>query len=55
MTEQTTIAPLDDQTMPLKEAAERYNFTVSTLKAQAKKCRLTTYKIGKKVYTTPAE
>jgi hypothetical protein len=45
----------DDDTITLKDAAEHYGYTVSTLKAEAKKCRLTTYKIGKRLYTTPAD
>lgn len=57
MTEQTTIAPEQDERRPLtlKEAAARYDFTVSTLKAEAKRCHLTVYKIGKRLYTTPSD
>ena len=43
----------DRDVFPLKDAAERFGFTVSTLKAEAGRGRLTLYKIGKKLYTTP--
>ncbi len=45
----------DRDVFPLKDAAERFGFTVSTLKAEAGRGRLTLYKIGKKLYTTPAD
>jgi hypothetical protein len=45
----------DDDAIPLKEAAERYGFTVSTLRAEAYRGRLTIYKIGKRLWTKPAD
>jgi hypothetical protein len=45
----------DDRPLALKEAAERYGFTVSTLRAEAKRGRLTIYEIGRKHYTLPSD
>jgi hypothetical protein len=45
----------DDDAIPLKEAAQRFGFTVSTLRAEADRGRLTMYKIGKRLWTTPAD
>ena len=45
----------DDDPITLKDAAQHHGFTVSTLKAEAARGRLTTYKIGKRLYTTPAD
>lgn len=49
-------APLaDDYPLSLKEAAQRFGLTVSTLRAEAKRERLTIYRLGKKHYTTLAD
>lgn len=45
----------DDDTITLKDAASHYGYTVSTLRAEAGRGRLTIYKIGKRFYTTPAD
>jgi hypothetical protein len=45
----------DDHPLSLKEAAQQFGFTVSTLPAEAARDRLTIYKIGKKHYTTAAD
>jgi len=37
----------------LKDAAQHFNLTVSTLRAEAGRGRLTIYRIGKTDYTTP--
>lgn len=42
----------DDRPMKLKDAAEEYGFTVSTLRAEAGRGRLAIYRIGKRDYTT---
>jgi hypothetical protein len=47
-----TDAPL---ALTLKDAAERYGFTVATLRAEIARGRLTRYRIGKKDWTTPAD
>lgn len=44
-----------DDPITLKDAAQHFGFTVSTLRAEANRGRLTIYKIGKKFYTTPAD
>ena len=45
----------DDDAIPLREAAERFGFTLSTLRAERDRGRLTTYRIGKRDYTTVAD
>lgn len=45
----------DQDTITLKDAAIRFGFSVWTLKAEASRGRLTTYKIGKRLYTTPGD
>jgi len=45
----------DDDTITLKDAASHFGYTVSTLRAEAGRGRLTIYKIGKRLYTTPAD
>lgn len=45
----------DNNTITLKDAANHFGYTVSTLKAEAERGRLTIYKIGKRLYTTPAD
>lgn len=45
----------DDDTITLKDAASHFGYTVSTLRAEADRGRLTIYKIGKRFYTTPAD
>lgn len=39
----------------LKDAANHFGFTVATLRAEAERGKLTIYKIGKRLYTTPAD
>lgn len=49
-------APLaDDHPIPLKDAATKFGFTVSTLRAERRRERLVIFKIGKKDYTTVAD
>ena len=45
----------DDAAITLRHAAEEYGFSLSTLKAEAGRGRLTIYRIGNKNYTTPAD
>lgn len=45
----------DQDAITLKDAAQHFGFTVSTLRAEADRGRLTIYKIGKRLYTTPAD
>jgi hypothetical protein len=45
----------DPLALTLKHAAERYGFTVATLRAEAGRGRLALYRIGKRLYTTPAD
>jgi hypothetical protein len=45
----------DNDAIPLKEAAGHFGFTVSTLRAEANRGRLTIYKIGKRLFTKPAD
>jgi hypothetical protein len=45
----------DPLALTLKDAAERYGFSVGTLRAEIAKGRLTKYRIGKKDWTTPAD
>lgn len=44
----------DNDAITLKDAAQHFGFTVSTLRAEAKRGRLEIYMIGKRHYTTPA-
>ncbi len=41
----------DDRPITLRDAAEEYGFTVSTLRAEAGRGRLAIYRIGKRDYT----
>ena len=45
----------DGDAITLKDAASHFGFTVSTLRAEADRGKLTIYKIGKRYYTTPAD
>ncbi len=45
----------DDDTITLKDAAQHFGYTVATLRAEAGRGRLAIYKIGKRLYTTPAD
>ena len=45
----------EHDTITLRDAAQHFGFTVSTLRAEADRGRLTIYKIGKRYYTTPAD
>jgi helix-turn-helix protein len=45
----------EDDAITLKEAAQRFGFTVSTLRAEANRGRLSIYRIGKRFYTKPAD
>ena len=45
----------DHDTITLKDAASHSGYTVSTLRAEADRGRLTIYKIGKRYYTTPSD
>jgi hypothetical protein len=45
----------DPLALTLRDAAERYGFTVATLRAEIARGRLTKYRIGKKDWTTPAD
>lgn len=45
----------DHDTITLKDAAQHFGFGVWTLRAEAARGRLTTYKIGRQYYTTPAD
>jgi hypothetical protein len=45
----------DNDTITLKDAAGHFGYTVSTLRAEAGRGRLVIYKIGKRLYTTPAD
>jgi hypothetical protein len=45
----------DDRAITLKEAARDFGFTVSTLKAEANRGNLAIYRIGKRLYTSPAD
>ena len=45
----------DNDTITLKDAAIHFGFSVHTLRAEAKRGRLSIAKIGKKLYTTPAD
>jgi hypothetical protein len=45
----------DDRPLTLKEAAERFGFTVSTLRAEAGRGRLYVFRIGKRDYTMAAD
>lgn len=45
----------DDTTLTLKQVTEEYGYSLSTLRAEAARGRLTLYRIGKRLYTTPAD
>jgi hypothetical protein len=45
----------DNDTITLKDAAQHFGYSVSTLRTEADRGRLTIYKIGKRFYTTPAD
>jgi hypothetical protein len=45
----------DTDTITLKDAAGHFGFSVYTLRAEAGRGNLTIYKIGKRLYTTPAD
>ena len=45
----------DNDPIKLKDAAEEYGLTVSTLRAEAGRGRLAIYRIGKRDYTTRAD
>lgn len=45
----------DGDAITLRDAAQHFGFTVSTLRAEAGRGHLTIYKIGKRYYTTPAD
>lgn len=45
----------DNDTITLADAAHHYNYSIWTLRAEAGRGRLTVYKIGKRLYTTPAD
>lgn len=45
----------NDRAISLRDAARDYGFPVSTLRAEASRGRLTLYRIGKKLYTTPSD
>jgi hypothetical protein len=45
----------DHDTITLRDAAKHFGFTVSTLRAEADRGRLALYRIGKRLYTTPAD
>ena len=59
MTDPPTLVPADDtgnnDAIPLKEAAKRFGFTLSTLRTEDRRGRLTTYRIGKKLFTRPSD
>jgi len=43
----------DNDAITLKDAAKRFGFSVSTLRTEADRGRLTIYRIGRRYYTTP--
>jgi DNA-binding transcriptional MerR regulator len=45
----------DSDIITLKDAAQHFGFSVYTLRYEAKERRLAIYKIGKRLYTTPAD
>jgi hypothetical protein len=45
----------DERPLALREAAERYGLTVSTLRTEAARGRLTIYRIGRKHFTKPSD
>ena len=55
----TTPAPAtlerEKDAITLKVAAADFGFSVSTLRGEAAKGRLTVYRIGRRLYTTPAD
>ncbi len=45
----------DDDTITLRDAGQHFGFSVYTLRTEAERGRLAIYKIGKRLYTTPAD
>ena len=45
----------DQDTITLQDAAQHFGFTVGTLRAEIDRGRLTAYRIGRRLYTTPAD
>jgi hypothetical protein len=45
----------EERPLTLREAADRYGFTVSTLRAEAGRGRLSIFRIGKRDYTMAAD
>jgi DNA-binding transcriptional MerR regulator len=45
----------ETDTITLADAAQHFGFSVSTLRAEADRGRLTIYRIGRRLYTTPAD
>jgi hypothetical protein len=45
----------DTDPITLKDAAQHFGLTVLTLRAEHDRGRLTLYKIGRRLYTTPAD
>jgi Phasin protein len=45
----------DNDAITLKDPAKRFGFSVSTLRTEADRGRLTIYRIGRRYYTTPAD
>ncbi len=45
----------EDRPLPIKEAAQLFGFTPSTLRAESSRGRLVIFKIGKKQYTSVAD
>ena len=45
----------DNNAITLKDAAKQFGFSVSTLRTEAYRGRLTIYRIGRRYYTTPAD
>jgi Helix-turn-helix domain len=45
----------NNDAITLKDAAKHFGFSVSTLRTEAERGRLTIYRIGRRYYTTPAD
>jgi hypothetical protein len=45
----------DHDTITLADAAQHFGYTVETLRAEHRRGRLALYRIGKRLYTTPAD
>jgi hypothetical protein len=45
----------NNDAITLKDAAKHFGFSVSTLRTEADRGRLTIYRIGRRYYTTPAD